>query len=142
MSPLHLSHFTAASCLGHGLAATLDALQQGRGGLTPCHFETVTDLGYSTWYLVVTFALYWYCRLVAKRWRRLREAAALVFVSVAASGILINIIKFILGRARPVQLFDHGEFGFFFFETAYARIDTTPEESPRCPESRAPGCGC
>ena len=52
MSPLHLSHFTAASCLGHGLAATLDALQQGRGGLTPCHFETVTDL--ETWIGEVT----------------------------------------------------------------------------------------
>ncbi|HYN76976.1 MAG TPA: beta-ketoacyl-[acyl-carrier-protein] synthase family protein [Lamprocystis sp. (in: g-proteobacteria)] len=44
MIPLCLSHFTASSCLGCGLEATLTALQQHRGGLTPCHFETVDDL--------------------------------------------------------------------------------------------------
>ncbi len=44
MSPLHLSHFTASSCLGHGLEATLAALWQQRSGLAPCHFETVRDL--------------------------------------------------------------------------------------------------
>lgn len=42
--PLHLSHFTASSCLGHGLEATLSALRRHRGGLAPCHFETVRDL--------------------------------------------------------------------------------------------------
>ena len=44
MSSLWLSHFTAASCLGHGLAATHAALRQQRGGLAPCAFDTV-DLG-------------------------------------------------------------------------------------------------
>lgn len=44
MIPLHLTHFTAASCLGHGLAATLSALRAQQSGLTPCAFETVTDL--------------------------------------------------------------------------------------------------
>jgi 3-oxoacyl-[acyl-carrier-protein] synthase-1 len=41
MTPLQLTHFTAASCLGSGLAATLAALEQARGGLSPCDFETV-----------------------------------------------------------------------------------------------------
>ncbi|MEW6415921.1 MAG: beta-ketoacyl-[acyl-carrier-protein] synthase family protein [Pseudomonadota bacterium] len=44
VTPLHLSHFTATSCLGHGLAPTLAALLAQRGGLVPCAFETVTDL--------------------------------------------------------------------------------------------------
>ncbi|RAR66057.1 3-oxoacyl-[acyl-carrier-protein] synthase-1 [Paraburkholderia unamae] len=39
MKPLILSHFTATSCLGRGLAATLDALRDRRGGLAPCDFE-------------------------------------------------------------------------------------------------------
>ncbi|KWF69641.1 beta-ketoacyl-[acyl-carrier-protein] synthase family protein [Burkholderia pseudomultivorans] len=39
MKPLLLSHFTATSCLGRGLDATLDALRHARGGLAPCHFE-------------------------------------------------------------------------------------------------------
>src|SRR5262249_58548821 len=42
MKPLHLRAFTATSCLGRGLAATRATLHAGRGGLTPCAFETVT----------------------------------------------------------------------------------------------------
>jgi 3-oxoacyl-[acyl-carrier-protein] synthase-1 len=41
MTPLQLTHFTATSCLGRGLAATQAALEQARCGLTPCRFETV-----------------------------------------------------------------------------------------------------
>ena len=41
MTPLQLTHFTATSCLGRGLAATLAALEAAHSGLTPCHFETV-----------------------------------------------------------------------------------------------------
>jgi 3-oxoacyl-[acyl-carrier-protein] synthase-1 len=42
--PLQLTHFTATSCLGHGLEATLAALRTQKSGLAPCAFETVTDL--------------------------------------------------------------------------------------------------
>ncbi len=41
MKPLLLSHFTATSCIGRGLAPTLDALRQRRCGLTACAFDTV-----------------------------------------------------------------------------------------------------
>ena len=41
MTPLQLTHFTATSCLGRGLSATLGALEAAHSGLTPCHFETV-----------------------------------------------------------------------------------------------------
>ncbi|HEY4973431.1 MAG TPA: beta-ketoacyl synthase N-terminal-like domain-containing protein, partial [Steroidobacteraceae bacterium] len=41
MTPLQLTHFTATSCLGNGLAATQAALEQARCGLAPCDFETV-----------------------------------------------------------------------------------------------------
>jgi 3-oxoacyl-[acyl-carrier-protein] synthase I len=44
VTALHLTHFTAASCLGHGLDASLGALRQHKSGLAPCAFETVTDL--------------------------------------------------------------------------------------------------
>ena len=42
MSPLRISHYTATSCLGAGLAATLAALENERSGLAPCDFETVS----------------------------------------------------------------------------------------------------
>ena len=51
MTPLLLSHFTMTSCLGHGLDATLAALQAQKSGLRPCAFETV-DL--TTWIGEVT----------------------------------------------------------------------------------------
>ncbi|KWB52355.1 3-oxoacyl-ACP synthase [Burkholderia ubonensis] len=39
MNPLLLSHFTATSCIGRGLDATVAALRGARGGLTRCDFE-------------------------------------------------------------------------------------------------------
>ncbi|WP_321797744.1 beta-ketoacyl-[acyl-carrier-protein] synthase family protein [Caballeronia sp. J97] len=39
MNPLLLTHFTATSCAGRGLDATLAALSDGRSGLAPCDFE-------------------------------------------------------------------------------------------------------
>lgn len=41
VTPLFLSHFTVTTCLGRGLAANSAALREKRGGLAPCHFETV-----------------------------------------------------------------------------------------------------
>lgn len=42
MTPLLISSYTATTCLGHGLDATLAGLREGRSGLQPCVFETVT----------------------------------------------------------------------------------------------------
>ena len=41
MKPLALTSFTATSCLGRGVSATLAALEQQRSGLIPCTFESV-----------------------------------------------------------------------------------------------------
>ena len=41
MTPLVLSRFTATSCIGRGLQATLESLRAQRSGLVPCAFETV-----------------------------------------------------------------------------------------------------
>jgi len=41
MTPLVLTRFTAVSAIGRGLAQMLEALEQKRGGLAPCAFETV-----------------------------------------------------------------------------------------------------
>jgi len=41
MKPLLLRNFTATSCIGTGVAATLDSLLAQRSGLSSCAFETV-----------------------------------------------------------------------------------------------------
>ena len=40
MQALYLSHFTATSAIGHGLAPTLDALRAQHSGLTYCDFDS------------------------------------------------------------------------------------------------------
>lgn len=40
MRPVLLSAYTMTSCLGRGLAPTLEALRAGSSGLAPCRFET------------------------------------------------------------------------------------------------------
>jgi len=42
MDPLALTSFTATSCIGRGVGATLATLRAQRTGLAPCAFETVT----------------------------------------------------------------------------------------------------
>jgi 3-oxoacyl-[acyl-carrier-protein] synthase-1 len=41
LKPLHLSHYTATSCIGLGLAQTLESLRSRRSGLAHCDFDTV-----------------------------------------------------------------------------------------------------
>lgn len=41
LTALWISHFTATSAIGRGLAPTLSALRERRGGLAPCAFDTV-----------------------------------------------------------------------------------------------------
>jgi len=41
MTPIAITHFTLASCLGRGVDAHRAALQAGRSGLKPCDFDTV-----------------------------------------------------------------------------------------------------
>jgi 3-oxoacyl-[acyl-carrier-protein] synthase-1 len=40
-TPLRIVSFTAASCIGHGLRATLEALRARTCGLAPCTFEGI-----------------------------------------------------------------------------------------------------
>lgn len=42
LKPLLLSNFTTVSGIGRGLSQTLQALRQGKGGLTHCNFDTVS----------------------------------------------------------------------------------------------------
>jgi 3-oxoacyl-[acyl-carrier-protein] synthase I len=46
LKPLLMSHYTASSCIGSGLAATLDSLRAQRSGLKACDFETVAIATY------------------------------------------------------------------------------------------------
>jgi len=82
-------------------------------------FQVITRFGVSTWYIVISLAAFLFFHYARKN-RKYADRALLVCFSVAASGILINLMKVILGRYRPVMLFEKELYGFSFFGFKYA----------------------
>jgi len=80
--------------------------------------EIITGFGKSTAYLVVSFILFVFFRFIRKR-DIFASQSMFVFASVAVSGIIADIVKWIAGRYRPVMLFNEGLYGFSFFQAGY-----------------------
>ncbi len=74
----------------------------------------LTDFGKAYWFLIpalvlfVAFRFFWRKPLWASR-------ALFVFTSVAASGLVADVLKLIFGRARPKLLLRDDVYQFFFF---------------------------
>ncbi|MGE5516526.1 MAG: phosphatase PAP2 family protein [Bacteroidota bacterium] len=94
------------------------------GGDVEGFFKVVTHLGEAQLYLVpagLIFAGLMLASLRAAaqatrdRLRRLAVAPGFLFLSMAASGLISNAIKFSLGRYRPRYLFDSDLYGFSLF---------------------------
>jgi membrane-associated phospholipid phosphatase len=80
--------------------------------------DVITRLGISTWYIVASIIFYLFFRYIYKK--NLNAFRSLfVFLSLSISGILIDIVKWIAGRHRPIDLYNHGYFGFEYFRTGY-----------------------
>ncbi len=85
-------------------------------------FHAVTDIGKAKWYLFPTGIIAIFCAFFARgknvkdAYRRLSSTigakALFVFGTVAFSGIVANIIKLSLGRARPPLWLNEGIYGF------------------------------
>ena len=80
--------------------------------------EVITALGITKWYLIASAVLFVFFRFL---WRQKLQAmrSLFVFASLSVAGILLHIIKWLAGRNRPINLFDHGYYGFNFFGTGY-----------------------
>jgi undecaprenyl-diphosphatase len=96
-------------------------------------FRTITNIGRSNWMLIPTGAAIALALVLRKRHIGFRNAAAygliastigFVFVSVGGAGLIANLTKNILGRARP-KLFDTMgplDFNLFAFQADYASM--------------------
>ena len=73
--------------------------------------ELLTDLGKSTWYIIVSLILFIYW--IDKKPKQ-SDAALLILSTTIISGILVNIVKVIFGRARPQLYADEQLYGFFW----------------------------
>lgn len=96
-------------------------------------FRTITDIGRSSWMLLLTGGTLALVLLLRRRHSDLQNAASygliasalgFVFVSVAGTALIANLAKGIIGRARPF-LFEMGgglEFRLFAFDPEYASL--------------------
>jgi undecaprenyl-diphosphatase len=94
-------------------------------------FRAVTNIGRSNWMLIPTGAAIAVALVLRQRHVGFRNSAAygliastvgFVFVSIGGAGLIANLVKYILGRARP-KLFDSAgplEFKLFAFDPDYA----------------------
>jgi membrane-associated phospholipid phosphatase len=87
----------------------------------------LSEFGKSEYYLAPLFLLagYWFyrgrrARMLCKRAKHFRRAAiaAYIFGAIAISGLIVNILKPMVGRARPKQFLQHGDYGFDPFTLA------------------------
>jgi len=90
------------------------------GPLSRMIFEYTTDLGKSTWYLIVSAGMFLVFRYISIN-IELSNRFLFIFVSISVSGIITNIIKFILGRYRPDALFENNLYGLNFFEHSFIK---------------------
>ncbi len=109
--------------LAFALDPFLVAWQQSLSESVVDLFRHVTRFGQSDWILIgtgvfVIVMLGLDAKALARHTRARRTARALsalyVFVSVASSGIVANVAKYVIGRARPEHFADAGGYAFDF----------------------------
>jgi membrane-associated phospholipid phosphatase len=108
------------------LALLLQAYDQQNPGRLQI-IKDLTDLGKSHWYLVPTGVIALFCfggAAMAKnnpaRQARLRKIAyfmAFIFACIAVSGLVVDLLKMLFGRARPSLLDGEGIFEWAWFAT-------------------------
>jgi membrane-associated phospholipid phosphatase len=81
-------------------------------------FDWITELGISTWYLVVSLFLFLIFRFYRKN-RVNANRALFVFAAVGLSGIAAIVLKPTVARCRPKIFFEKGLYGFDFFKGGY-----------------------
>jgi membrane-associated phospholipid phosphatase len=96
-------------------------------------FGVITNVGRSNWILIPTAAVIAFAIVLRRNHLGFRNSAAYglimatagyVFVSVAGAGLVADMFKYILGRARP-KFYDtlgHFDFHFFAFDPSHASI--------------------
>jgi undecaprenyl-diphosphatase len=109
------------SFIDRPLAKYMHQLDTTQHGLID-FFRAITDLGLSKWYLWPAVIGVIFCAIGLRIFslspqRRVHiinigEFLFYLFANVAASGLVTNILKRIIGRARPVELIQHQFYGF------------------------------
>ena len=78
-------------------------------------FAIITQFGQSYGYLVLCAIAFVICYFIVPRQRAYAWRAAFIFANVAASGIAVDLVKVVVGRARPKLWFSEQLYGFTWF---------------------------
>ncbi|MCF8383089.1 MAG: phosphatase PAP2 family protein [Chlorobium sp.] len=82
-------------------------------------FKLLTRMGESQWYLAAGLLSF---LLLRKTKPAVASTGLLLFSSVALSGLAADLVKFLLGRARPKLYFSETIYGFDLFHLEHAWI--------------------
>lgn len=85
--------------------------------------EIITQAGDSMWYFILLLPAFILIRFV---WKNEQWSAKILYLllCLSFSGILNACIKWLVGRHRPINLFEDGLYGFNFFNVIFM-YDTT-----------------
>jgi len=113
-NPWHLGVFAALVLwLVLALDRQVTQLFATHSGLLYEAASVLTHLGEVPWSLGPPALVFLIARYVMQR-PGLATRALFVFASVATSGLLVDVVKALVGRARPGLWLDDGIYGFFF----------------------------
>jgi membrane-associated phospholipid phosphatase len=79
------------------------------------YIEFITKFGESTYYLIGLSVTVILAHFILKN-KTLTQHSLFFLMAIIIPGLVCNVLKFILGRARPIALFEHDLFGFYFFQ--------------------------
>ena len=77
--------------------------------------KDISKLGLATVYLIFAVVFFLFFTFIKKN-KIWSNRALFVFLSISSSGILVLILKFILGRYRPKMFLEEQLYGFQFFQ--------------------------
>jgi 3-oxoacyl-[acyl-carrier-protein] synthase I len=125
--PLHLSRFTATSCVGNGLSATQSALLERRSGLMPCEFD---DTPLATWTGTVDFGNLQTVPDALARYNCRNNRLALLALEQDEFAQNVRATASRLGSRRIGVFLGTSTSGIYETELAYRQRDTTTGALP------------
>jgi len=93
------------------------------GGDFEWWMDGLTEFGKADWMIIGALVLW----VGMRRYRpRLSLYGKYILASIVASGVVINLLKWIIGRARPKMLFEDGSFGFYGWHFSVHEFNSFP----------------
>jgi membrane-associated phospholipid phosphatase len=78
--------------------------------------EATTDLGYGKYYIIVLALISLNAYFIFDK-PLLARISLFLLLCIMIPGAVVDVLKFIFSRARPIEFFEHGVYGLTYFQT-------------------------